>query len=560
MAKNESSKSKAEVYREERKARIAKAAKKNAKSIEKRNTASKIAQKVISVLLIVAIVGGIGWKLVDDFGIIEKHTTAVKVGEHKISETTFNYYYSMQYNQLSSQADYYAQMGYNMGFDSSIPADEQDSTSKDEDGNTLTWADVIKTSAVNQAQSITAYYNEAVKAGMELTDDEKAEIDETVENYRTQAASNNYSLNAYLRANFGGGFNEKAFRKQLEMETLAKNFHDDKQDELKNGISDEEIKAEYDKNTKDYNYTDVRYFTFSFTTLTAKDGETDDALAARQKEANDKVIAEAKAVYEKVTDEDTLIAAAKEYKNKDKEKKDDTDPTTLSENASYSSLTSAISEKGADWAFDNARKAGDKTMITGDKAVYIIISVKPSFETNSVTVRHCLVKFDAEDSENVTEEEKKATYDKAKALYDEWLKGDKSEDSFATFAEKNTEDEGSATTGGLYENIRVSDSYVEPFLDWSFDSARKAGDSGIIETEYGYHIMFFVSNNTDDLDWKNSIREKKGSEAFEAYSEELLGEEGTYVLVENDKRTTKVEKDYCDKIRRNLAYSSAYGS
>ena len=72
--------------------------------------------------------------------------------------------------------------------------------------------------------------------------------------------------------------------------------------------------------------------------------------------------------------------------------------------------------------------------------------------------------------------------------------------------------------------------------------------------------MFFVSDNTEDLDWKNSIRETKGSEAFEAYSEDLLGEEGTYALVENDKRTSKIEKDYCDKIRRNLAYSSAYGS
>ena len=47
MAKNESSMSKAEIYREERKARIAKAAKQNAKSIEKRNSFAKLAKKIV---------------------------------------------------------------------------------------------------------------------------------------------------------------------------------------------------------------------------------------------------------------------------------------------------------------------------------------------------------------------------------------------------------------------------------------------------------------------------------------------------------------------------------
>ena len=35
---------------------------------------------------------------------------------------------------------------------------------------------------------------------------------------------------------------------------------------------------------------------------------------------------------------------------------------------------------------------------------------------------------------------------------------------------------------------------VENFEDWCYDAARKAGDVEIIETEYGYHIMYFVGN------------------------------------------------------------------
>ncbi len=557
MAKNESSKSKAEIYREERKARIAKAAKQNAKSIEKRTTAAGIIKKVVAIVLAVAIVGGVAWKVVDTLGVIEKFATAVKIGDDKVSAAQFNYYYSAQYQQMAYYADYYSQNGMNVGFDTSIAPDEQDSTQKDEDGNTLTWADSFKKSAVQYAQTVVAYYNEAVEAGYELSEDEQAEINETIEGYRESAAENNYSLNAYLRESFGGGFNEKFFKQQLEMETLAQNYSADKADELKEGISADDIKAEYDANRKEYDYADVRYYSFAFTTLKANEGETEEALAARQKAENAKVEAEAKAVFDKITDDASFVAAVKEYKNKDAKDAADKDYTTLSETTTYNSLVASTSEKAGDWAFDAARKAGEKTMITGEKAVYILYSVKPVYAMNSVDVRHCLIEFEAEDAENVTEEEKAAAYEKADALYKEWLAGKKTADTFAEMAKDNTADTGSAENGGLYAGIRISDNYVEAFEDWSFDPARKAGDSGIVETEYGYHIMYFVSDNTDDLDWENTIRTAKGEEALTAYEETLFAEDGKYAVKENKTWINKVSNDFCDKIRKNLAYSSA---
>ncbi len=556
MAKNESSKSKAEIYREERKARIAKAAKMNAKSIEKRSAATGILKKVVAVVLAVAIVGGIAWKIVDSLGIIERAVTAVTIGEDKISAAQFNYYYTAQYQQMAYYANMYAQQGMNMGFDTSVPPDEQDSTQKDEDGNVLTWDEVFKDSAVNYAQFVYAYYNEAVKAGYTLSDDEKAEINETIESYREEAVANNYSLNAYLRESFGGGFNEKAFRKQLEMETLAKNYSEDKADELKENIADADIKAAYDANRKNYDYTDVRYFAFTFTTLTLNDGEKEEALKERQKAANAKVEEEAKAIFAKLKDEKSFQDAITAYKNEGKDKPVDEDFTNLSKLATYSSLTASTSKEVADWAFDTARKAGDKNIIVGEKAVYIIYSIKPIYAMNSVDVRHCLVKFDNEDSKNVTEAQKKAARDEAQALLDEWLAGAKTEESFAAMVKDKTEDTASAETGGLYEGIRTSDNYVEAFEEWSFDDARKAGDYGIVETEYGYHIMYFVSDNTDDLDWKETIKTAKGSEALEAYEKGLLAEDGAYTIKKHDTWINMVSKNFCDNIRKNLAYSA----
>lgn len=555
MAKNESSMSKAEVYREERKARIAKAAKKNAKSIEKRTTAAGILKKVVAIVLAVAIVGGIAWKIVDSLGVIEKAVTAVNIGNDKITAAQFNYYYTAQYQQMAYYADAYAQQGMSMGFDTSIAPDEQESTQKDEEGNALTWDEVFKDSAVNYAQFVYAYYNEAVKAGYKLTDDEKAEINETIESYRDEAATNNYSLNAYLRESFGGGFNEKSFRKQLEMETIAQNYYEDKTSELNTNISDTDIKAEYDANRKEYDYADVRYYSFAFTTLTLNDGETDDALKERQKAANAKVEADAKAIFDKLTDEASFQAAITAYKNEGKEKPTDDDYTTLSEITTYSSLHASTDKAVADWAFDAARKAGDKNLIVGDKAVYIVYTVKPLYSMNSVDVRHCLVEFEAEDAENVTDKEKEAAQTKAKALLDEWLAGDKTEESFAEMVKNNTADTASAETGGLYEGIRTTDNYVASFEEWSFDDARKAGDYGIVETEYGYHIMYFVSDNTDDLDWKDAIRTAKGAEALETYETELLKEDGEYSIKKHDTWINMVSKDFCDKIRTNLAYA-----
>ena len=557
MAKNESSMSKAEVYREERKARIAKAAKKNAKSIEKRTAATSILKKVIAVVLAVAIVGGVAWKIVDSLGILERAVTAVNIGDEKITAAQFNYYYSAQYQQMAYYAQAYAQQqGLNMGFDTSVAPDEQESTQKDEDGNALTWAEVFMDSAANYAQFVYAYYNEAVKAGYKLSDDEVAEINETIESYRDEAASNNYSLNAYLRESFGGGFTEKTFRKQLEMETIAQNYYEDKTSELKTNITDADIKAEYDANRKDYDYADVRYYSFAFTTLTLNEGETKEALVERQKAANAKVEADAKAVYEKLTDEASFTAAITALKNEGKENPTDTDYTTLSKLTTYSSLTASTCEELGNWAFDTARKAGDKNIIVGEKAVYIVYSVKPVYAMNSVDVRHLLVQFDAEDTSNVTDAQKEAAQKEAKALLDEWLAGDKTEESFAALVKDKTDDTASAETGGLYEGIRTSDNYVASFEEWSFDDSRKAGDYGIIETEYGYHIMYFVSDNTDDLDWKETIRTSKGADALENYETELLKEDGEYSINKHDTWMNMVSNNFCDNIRRNLAYSA----
>lgn len=105
-----------------------------------------------------------------------------------------------------------------------------------------------------------------------------------------------------------------------------------------------------------------------------------------------------------------------------------------------------------------------------------------------VSVRHLLVQPDEQ-----TDEAWDAAYQEAQRLLEEWKSGDADEDSFAALATEYTEDGGSKSNGGLYQNITRTSNYVEPFLNWAVDESRKTGDTGIVKTDYGYHIMYFVS-------------------------------------------------------------------
>ena len=97
--------------------------------------------------------------------------------------------------------------------------------------------------------------------------------------------------------------------------------------------------------------------------------------------------------------------------------------------------------------------------------------------------------------------EKKAAKEKAEAILEEFLKGEKQDsEAFGKLAGEKSEDTGSKSTGGLIEDIYRDSNYVQSFKDWALDN-RKVGDTGIIESEYGYHVMFYKEH--DELSYRD---------------------------------------------------------
>ena len=133
-----------------------------------------------------------------------------------------------------------------------------------------------------------------------------------------------------------------------------------------------------------------------------------------------------------------------------------------------------------------------------------------------VDVRHILLCPDGgteDDAGNVTytEAEWEACRVEAQALYDQWL-ADGTEDGFAALAAEHTEDPGSVESGGMYTDV-YEGQMVPEFNDWCFDASRKYGDSGLVKTDYGYHLMYFVTSREVWFESvKNTIINERGLE------------------------------------------------
>ena len=135
-----------------------------------------------------------------------------------------------------------------------------------------------------------------------------------------------------------------------------------------------------------------------------------------------------------------------------------------------------------------------------------------TMDSKFVDVRHILVQVkggfsDVNGNMTHTDEEWATCEADAQAILDAWLSGEKTEESFAALANEKSEDPGSNTNGGLYEDVYMGQ-MVEPFETWCFDENRQYGDYGLVKTSYGYHVMFYVGNSPmwkqyAEGDWKN---------------------------------------------------------
>ena len=546
-AKKEKKAAKALEAREKRKASIEKSNEKQAAKAKKRRNMTK-GQKALRILLpLCAVLLAIGIALCAFFGVFDRAVAAEKtaagdrisVAEYEYyNRMYFNYYYQMSQQYESYYGSYYGEGAGKMmtGYDYTKAPADQEFTPNEDAGLTIdkkygdhpTWANYFEQESLKEANSSTMLYKQAVAEGYEMTKAEQKELDEFIESLQKNADQDGYSLDAYLRTNYGRGMSPALLKKIYTKQTIVNRYKEDKLKELGKSVTDDEIEAEFNSNSKDYTTIDLRNYTFT-NSLNADDKPSKDAI----KKANAELKKKAQAFLEKATLSNFTTMAYEATTDKDQKElmKDDASYSSMKD-TNYTAMHDYVSADAADWAFSSDRKSGDKKLIEvkdedGIATYYCYIVENAQKRDNSypVNVRQILYMVTDESAADATETETGHTDAEAKKLAEKalakWKKGEATDASFAKLATKLTEDTGSAETGGLYENVTEDSQYVEEFLNWCFANGRKKGDTGIIKTEYGYHVMYLSSVSKDPV-WKNTVRDALAEKKFDKYIEDTI--------------------------------------
>ena len=438
---------------------------------------------------------------------LDQSTTAITIGDHvlTVSDLTFFYVDAIQAYKNEVKKLYYdkypSYWQLFLGYDTYSPLDEQ---IFDEEKGT-TWADYFIDRAINNATSTYAMIDLAAKENFALSDKEVEDMNTYFKNMELLS-----NLDAFAKANYSNSVTGEGYKNYYAATTLANAYYADHMSKL------EYTDKDYREFEKGY-FNVYSSFTYAIYGVSAQkyltggtkseDGKTTIYSDKEKDEAAAKALKDAQSLLNKESVEKFDEAIKALEINKDNK----TAASTKNKNTFYNN----ISDKDVQtWIGNSSRKEGDMTCITVNETVtledgtttlrpagyYVVFfQGREDHKYQSVDVRHILVKFAKADkndkSTTYTQAEKDTAKKKAEELLDQWKKGEKvNEDSFAALAKEKSEDTGSKSNGGLYEDV-YKGRMVKPFEDWCFDKDRKAGDTGVVETEYGYHVMYFVETN-----------------------------------------------------------------
>jgi len=484
----------------------------------------------IAVMILVVIVSR-----VFSSGILPRTATALTVGGTKVSAAELNHYYIDAVNNFLDQA---GDMVSLFGLDTTKALDEQ--FYNEDEGDT--WADYFLDQATATAQNMYAVYNAAKADGFTLSEEAAASIDATVQNLQLYATMYSFpSADAYITAMYGEGCNEKTFREYAEVQMTAQEYAMAKNESL---VYDEAALREAEaENPNEFSSFSYCYYYMANTKFYEGGTENEDGTTAysdEEMEAGRAACEAAANTLAAATNEEELDAAIAALPiNAEVENA----KATHAHDTLYTNVPAAIRE----WVTAAERKADDISVIPstytnedGEQAVsgyYVVLfEGKDDNLTQLVNVRHILVRFEGGTIDETTgtttysDEEKAKAKTEAEEILASFTAGEATEEAFAALANEKSDD-GDGTTGGLYENVYPGQ-MVTNFNNWCFDSARKAGETAIVETEYGYHVMYFVGNS--DMTYRDFMIENTlRSEAMSEWETGLI--EAAELVVKNTK-------------------------
>ena len=488
---------------------------------------------VTALILIVCLaVGLMIGQSVTTSGNAERKTIAATVGDHEINTVEMAYYYSdainQMYNSMYGSGDVYAEYYMEaMGLDPKTPLTEQKNP---ETGDT--WANYFLDAALESAQSDYAVYDLAkADSSFTLPEESKQTIATAVGNLQAYATMNGYnSADKYLQAIYGYGADVASYEKYVERSETARAYYNYYYETR--SFDDKQIRELEEKNgAEQYNAYTYAYAYLTYNDFLEGGKEGEDGTKTYTEEENNAARAKAKEAAEKLGKAKTLEELKELIKTIEVP-----ETSQLAVNEETKELHTNINAPVSEWLSNAKRKAGDIAVIENTAKVsedsdetvvngYYVVFFQSKTDNSELMddVRHLLVAYEGGTTDETTgettytDEEKKKAADEAKALLEEYQKN-ATVDNFIAMVKEHTDDEASKETGGLYENIHYNSEYMETFRDWAIDPNRKESDTGIVETSYGCHIMYYVGNSK--MTYRDYlISEELRAETMEAWYE-----------------------------------------
>ena len=422
--------------------------------------------KILYTTLAIAFVVVAVFLVVYNSGIIQRNQTALTIDGEKYTVADVSYYYYDAYQNFLNTYGSYASM---FGLDTSKSLKSQNYS------DDMTWDEYFKEQAVGSMKFIHAVLAKAQEEGMTLEDEDMETFNSSVESLKSQASQYGYSYKAYLNVVYGSSMTASVFEEHLKDQILASKYVTAYQDTLT--FTDDEIQAYYDENKNTYDLVSGEYVSISGSaeSTTDEEGNTVEPTEEEKTAAMEAAKETAEAIMAAYEDGGDLEALAEEY------------------GATYTSsdeMTYSSTYVYGDWFFDEGRTAGDAEVLEDTNYNRYFVAVfhdRQQDDALDYNVRHILVTEDNLELDEGEEATDEMILAKAQEILDSW---DGTEEGFAELAKEYSQD-GNAAEGGLYENV-AKGTMASEFEDWCYEAGRKSGDTGIVETSYGQHIMYFV--------------------------------------------------------------------
>ena len=457
---------------------------KNTKAKKSGKSIGIIIAAVLCAIIVIALavfnnLNGSGWAL--------RNKVAAKSDNFKVTGSMYAYYLGSTYQ------NFYQYLSY-LGADPNKSMKTQDCPMIDG-----TWFDYFVQTTDSNVRQMLASCEYAKANGLSLDAEDKAIIQENIDALNEYAKKSGVSVNQYLNAVFGNGVQEADVKKAMEISLLSTKGSNKM-------VTSEEITLEKEQaycNANPDEFLGVDYYSYSV------------PLAATTENEDEADIGESLGIalgLKNATDGKAFMELVQKYLES---KGDDIDAGTVANTVNntyhrHALKESVSNEEVQNFLFEEGAEGTTYVVTDTEKAtqtVYLLEKKAYVDETVDRAVRHIL--FSTDDYEDDA---------KAQEVYAELKAADFSEDKWNELAAEYSSDDGSNTNGGLYKAIQYGQT-VTAFNDWLFDDARKAGDTDIVESTYGWHIMQYVGE-ADTQAWMKVAEEGIKNDLYAKYVEE----------------------------------------